>query len=188
MVSGCQFSRAREGAIAQLGERLNGIQEVRGSNPLSSTIVFSVNVQDCPKNPLSSGFFFCLHSMKVHPDMLQSKHKRPTIWPTGHRGPYFVGHFVRLEAIWFYTVGKLIRSPCGAGCGPREGVKAVLTDVAIRNKQMTGKRSAPSWSLRFFTRGLIRGFINEQRELCPSAQKAGRTTSLTWFPPELSCG
>ena len=25
------------GAIAQLGERLNGIQEVRGSNPLSST-------------------------------------------------------------------------------------------------------------------------------------------------------
>nr|WP_299077981.1 Rha family transcriptional regulator [uncultured Fretibacterium sp.] len=26
--------------------------------------------------------------------MLQSRHKRPTIWPTGHRGPYFVGHFV----------------------------------------------------------------------------------------------
>ena len=25
------------GALAQLGERLNGIQEVRGSNPLSST-------------------------------------------------------------------------------------------------------------------------------------------------------
>ena len=32
-------------------------------------------------------------------------------------------------------------------CGPREGVKAVLTDVAIRNKQMTGKRSTPSQSL-----------------------------------------
>jgi hypothetical protein len=27
------------GAIAQLGERLNGIQEVRGSIPLGSTIV-----------------------------------------------------------------------------------------------------------------------------------------------------
>ena len=28
------------GAVAQLGERLNGIQEVRGSIPLSSTIKF----------------------------------------------------------------------------------------------------------------------------------------------------
>ena len=37
MVSGCQISRAREGAIAQLGERLNGIQEVVGSIPISST-------------------------------------------------------------------------------------------------------------------------------------------------------
>ena len=27
-----------DGAVAQLGERLNGIQEVRGSIPLSSTI------------------------------------------------------------------------------------------------------------------------------------------------------
>ena len=31
------FSVCR-GAVAQLGERLNGIQEVRGSIPLSSTI------------------------------------------------------------------------------------------------------------------------------------------------------
>ena len=30
-------SALRQGAIAQLGERLNGIQKVRGSNPLSST-------------------------------------------------------------------------------------------------------------------------------------------------------
>ena len=37
MVSECQFSRTREGAIAQLGERLNGIQEVVGSIPISST-------------------------------------------------------------------------------------------------------------------------------------------------------
>ena len=29
--------RIKHGAVAQLGERLNGIQEVRGSNPLSST-------------------------------------------------------------------------------------------------------------------------------------------------------
>ena len=37
---------------------------------------------------------FCLGSMKVYPDRLQSKHKRPTIWGTGHRGPFFVGHFI----------------------------------------------------------------------------------------------
>ncbi len=30
------------GAIAQLGERLNGIQEVRGSTPLGSTKTFSL--------------------------------------------------------------------------------------------------------------------------------------------------
>ena len=29
------------GAVAQLGERLNGIQEVRGSIPLGSTIILS---------------------------------------------------------------------------------------------------------------------------------------------------
>jgi hypothetical protein len=29
--------RSRKGAVAQLGERLNGIQEVRGSIPLGST-------------------------------------------------------------------------------------------------------------------------------------------------------
>lgn len=33
-----------DGAIAQLGERLNGIQEVRGSTPLGST-KFSANVR-----------------------------------------------------------------------------------------------------------------------------------------------
>ena len=31
------------GAIAQLGERLNGIQEVRGSTPLGSTISPSID-------------------------------------------------------------------------------------------------------------------------------------------------
>ena len=32
---------APDGVVAQLVERLNGIQEVRGSNPLGSTIRFS---------------------------------------------------------------------------------------------------------------------------------------------------
>jgi hypothetical protein len=31
-------SPSRRGPVAQLGARLNGIQEVRGSNPLGSTI------------------------------------------------------------------------------------------------------------------------------------------------------
>src|SRR5262249_22845987 len=35
---GAPKPRHRIGAIAQLGERLNGIQEVRGSTPLGSTI------------------------------------------------------------------------------------------------------------------------------------------------------
>jgi hypothetical protein len=32
------FRRNKPGDIAQLGERLNGIQEVRGSTPLISTL------------------------------------------------------------------------------------------------------------------------------------------------------
>ena len=35
-------ARTSGGAIAQLGERLNGIQEVRGSTPLGSTIDISL--------------------------------------------------------------------------------------------------------------------------------------------------
>ena len=35
-----------DGGVAQLGERLNGIQEVRGSIPLSSTRRFVVNRSD----------------------------------------------------------------------------------------------------------------------------------------------
>ena len=42
------YSALRRGAIAQLGERLNGIQKVRGSNPLSST-----NDLDCTPTPLT---------------------------------------------------------------------------------------------------------------------------------------
>ena len=32
------------GGLAQLGERLNGIQKVKGSNPLSSTIILIINL------------------------------------------------------------------------------------------------------------------------------------------------
>ena len=50
----------RIGAIAQLGERLNGIQEVSGSIPLSSTIRQFQGVSEHLTNPLptkDSGFF-----------------------------------------------------------------------------------------------------------------------------------
>ena len=47
-------ARIISGGLAQLGERLNGIQEVRGSSPLSSTVngpdlrFFSNRVFSCP--------------------------------------------------------------------------------------------------------------------------------------------
>ncbi len=34
----CRRVDRRHGAVAQLGARLNGIEKVRGSNPLSSTV------------------------------------------------------------------------------------------------------------------------------------------------------
>ena len=46
------------GAIAQLGERYNGIVEVSGSIPLSSTIYSSNNIQESPESPLNAGFLF----------------------------------------------------------------------------------------------------------------------------------
>ena len=39
------YTYENNGGLAQLGERLNGIQKVRGSNPLSSTILSVVNKQ-----------------------------------------------------------------------------------------------------------------------------------------------
>ena len=45
-------------------------------------------------------------------------------------GRFMTGLWARTSALW-----------------AKEAVKTVLTDVAIRNKQMTGKRSAPSQSL-----------------------------------------
>ena len=36
----------RMGGIAQLGERLHGMQEVSGSIPLTSTIISGINSQD----------------------------------------------------------------------------------------------------------------------------------------------
>ena len=45
----------RLGGVAQLVERLNGIQEVRGSTPLISTTYKKTN-------PITVGFFFCFIS------------------------------------------------------------------------------------------------------------------------------
>ena len=40
------YTYENNGGLAQLGERLNGIQKVRGSNPLSSTISKSYDMAD----------------------------------------------------------------------------------------------------------------------------------------------
>ena len=49
------MQRTEYGGIAQLGERLNGIQEVSGSIPLIST--------KTPENESFSVFFFCKSSV-----------------------------------------------------------------------------------------------------------------------------
>ena len=56
------------GVVAQLVERLNGIQEVRGSNPLGSTSQSVAALSDFPKwsgcaarNGLECGAFTCVH-------------------------------------------------------------------------------------------------------------------------------
>jgi hypothetical protein len=46
------------GAVAQLGERLNGIQEVRGSNPLSSTTGNQGGTAESPSPLWRGGFLF----------------------------------------------------------------------------------------------------------------------------------
>ena len=40
------FMPPMDGVVAQLVERLNGIQEVRGSNPLGSTILVTEGLRD----------------------------------------------------------------------------------------------------------------------------------------------
>src|SRR5437016_11517526 len=57
------YSRLRRGAIAQLGERLNGIQKVRGSNPLSSTT--SLNAEQPDPLPERRGSFVLADRIEV---------------------------------------------------------------------------------------------------------------------------
>ena len=45
------------GGIAQLGERLHGMQEVSGSIPLTSTNLRSAVVQESPETRRNAGFF-----------------------------------------------------------------------------------------------------------------------------------
>ena len=60
------------GAVAQLGERLLCTEEVRGSNPLSSTIVDNRKNPLCPSGkrpPVSQAMratLCCLNAMTVH--------------------------------------------------------------------------------------------------------------------------
>ena len=49
-VAGVTLLELLRGAVAQLGARLNGIQKVSGSIPLSST----------KRTPSLTGFFYCL--------------------------------------------------------------------------------------------------------------------------------
>ncbi len=53
------------GGIAQLGERLHGMQEVSGSIPLTSTIITFQEVSQHLKTRLSAGFLLILSSQAV---------------------------------------------------------------------------------------------------------------------------
>ena len=67
-------SLKNSGAIAQLGERLNGIQEVTGSIPVSSTKSQSNGFPGRSLNPLprkESGFFVVLW----HPEIYDKIHE-----------------------------------------------------------------------------------------------------------------
>jgi hypothetical protein len=64
-----QKAASRCGAVAQLGERLNGIQEVRGSIPRSSTtytLEKNKSLLECRNNEAvkNDGFFVCLWQIK----------------------------------------------------------------------------------------------------------------------------
>src|SRR3990172_9496263 len=58
------------GGLAQLGERLHGMQEVSGSSPLSSTGSQKVDSSDDPlcstRRPISMGLFFCANTSENH--------------------------------------------------------------------------------------------------------------------------
>ena len=58
--------RETVGGLAQLGERLNGIQEVEGSNPLSSTLPCGSKPQDAA-DPGKTGVFFCAGKVACAP-------------------------------------------------------------------------------------------------------------------------
>ena len=68
------FRTVPRGAIAQLGERLNGIQEVRGSTPLGSTIRFR---SDRSRTSFSNGASTAVHA-SVHNHFNQDRQLRPS--------------------------------------------------------------------------------------------------------------
>ena len=59
-MSCAEAQAATDGGIAQLGERLNGIQEVSGSIPLISTIDVGYDALGKVLNPKGFGTFFLL--------------------------------------------------------------------------------------------------------------------------------
>ncbi len=65
------------GAVAQLGERLNGIQEVRGSNPLSSTFFYTRQAgwyRGVILRPFGTGDFLLLNYLPFASFWLQYRH------------------------------------------------------------------------------------------------------------------
>ena len=55
----------KDGALAQLGERFAGSEQVSGSIPLGSTNLYSKNIRICPEASVIAGFFVYTVSSNV---------------------------------------------------------------------------------------------------------------------------
>ncbi len=87
----------KDGGLAQLGERLNGIQKVEGSTPLPSTIFFVYVLQS-----LSTGKFYigqCDHLIERF-----REHQAGYTTSTRGRGPWWVPYFE-----WYPTRSAAMR-------------------------------------------------------------------------------
>ena len=123
------------GAIAQLGERLNGIQEARGSNPLSSTI-FKIR----PSGEIGRLFFLLSFSKTI---------KRGK--PCRRRVPFYRGGIgMRADHLAGGQTSGDTRG--GRQTSQHAGVVGVLSPLSTRRvKRCGGDKQSPTFQ---YTRGL----------------------------------
>jgi hypothetical protein len=80
-----------DGAVAQLGERLNGIQEVRGSNPLSSTSLHQAGWYRGGRPFVPDRRRVFCYSVGDQKNQQVRRFQQPKLTPMGHIGAGVVG-------------------------------------------------------------------------------------------------